>query len=181
MPFKLSSAKPTIAVIATTTVLICGCATQTHDCNAALVSAQAAGRAGQMLDTHQEGACSAQLEQAWQSGLNQYCEPQNGFDLAYRGETQPELCNQNAFVNAYRHGQVLFELQTEQADLEQRVAELEQQMDSGASDLQTELTRLRNRLITIQRDLPEWLTLARLEGFLIPQAVPDQPATTDSN
>ncbi|MEM7053237.1 MAG: hypothetical protein AAF446_01685 [Pseudomonadota bacterium] len=161
-------------------LMLVGCATPVPDCAGQIESATNQGRLGQALSADVPAACSAEAELAWQTALSEFCSPQTGFDTAYRGQPQATSCRQNAYMNAYSHGRMLFELQTEQAELEQRIAELSRIPDGNTAKQQRELTRLRNRLITIQRDLPEWLTLARLEGFLAPAAVPDQPATTDS-
>ena len=157
-------------------LMIGGCADQVVDCSNVIEDAASAGRAGQSLDAELPEVCRAEAEQAWQDELVESCQPQTGFDRGYQGQPQLQACTQENHQSAHRLGQLLFELEAEKAELEQQIADhpTEQRDDAAA------LTAMRNRLIVIERDLPEVETLARLEGFLPPAAVPDGTAADET-
>lgn len=152
------------------TLLLSGCA-ESPDCDRQAALAEAQGRSGQSLDSSPDAECEVVVEQAWQMGLAAFCRPQNGFETGHRGETAPDICQREDYLNAYRLGELLHDMQAEQADIERQIEALSATGDESAE----ELSALRGRLIVIQRDLPDLITLAQLEGWLPVSAIPDQP------
>ena len=151
-------------------LVLSGCA-EPPDCDQYVALAEARGQSGQALDPSPHAECEAVVEQAWQTGLAVLCQPRNGFEAGHRGDPAPDLCQQEDYLNAYRLGELLHDMQTEQADIEQQIEALNATGDEHAEALLT----LRGRLIVIQRDLPDLITLAQLEGWLPVAAIPDQP------
>lgn len=172
MPFNVSHKFSLCFLVCTMllALMLGGCA-ERPDCDQQAVLAEAQGQSGQALDPSPHAECEAAVEQAWQSGLDAFCQPQTGFEAGHRGEAAPELCQQERYLNAYRLGALLHEMQAEQAEIERRIEAL----STSEEPQQEDLRALRSRLIVIQRDLPDLITLAQLEGWLPVSAVPDQP------
>ena len=150
-------------------LLITGCAGP-PDCGESLAKAERAAEQRQPLASWVDAVdaeCRARAESRWAATLSEDCDPLYGFHAGY-SEIEPAAgCADPAFVEARNLGELLGEIEREQAGIEARLA---------AGELgEGERGRLRQRLIVIERDRPQIEALARIQGYLPPADVPEAP------
>ncbi|MCA1778300.1 MAG: hypothetical protein LC637_02620 [Xanthomonadaceae bacterium] len=120
------------------------------------------------LPTH----CHTPAIEVWRQSLRTECADLYAFDQGMAGKSLDLKCPGDGFISAWNLGQMLHDLNDEQQSIERRLAD--------QSALSAELRRdLRQRLVVIQRDLPQIQALARIEGFLPPAEIPEQPQSHD--
>ena len=113
-------------------------------------------------------SCRGAAEAAWAARLEAGCDPLFGFHAARTNLNRPVRCAGATFEEAWNLGGMLGEMERERVEIESKLA------SQDLSD--RERRRLRQRLIVIERDLPQLEALARMEGWLPPAEVPEGPA-----
>lgn len=150
-------------------VLVAGCA-GTRDCRDGIAAGQAAAQAreplGAWLSTVAP-ACRERARAAWSEPLAANCAPLYGFHAARNGLERPAGCAGVAFDEAWSLGEMLGRMAREQAAIDRR-------LQSDAVD-DRERAGLRQQRIAIERDRPQLEAIARMEGWLPPADVPEQP------
>jgi hypothetical protein len=155
------------AAAAALALLLAGCA-GTPDCGEPLAKAERAATERRPLaawigDVDTE--CRGRAEGRWTETLASDCEPLYGFHAGYSEIEAPSDCTGTAFVEARNLGELLGEIEREQARIEGR-------LDAG-SLADGERAQLRQRLMVIERDRPQIEALARIQGYLPPADVPE--------
>ena len=152
-------------------LLVAGCA-GTPDCSRSLTVAERAADDAQPLaswiDTV-DAECRAQAQARWSDPLASRCAPLFGFHAGYSETDASAECTDPAFSEARSLGELLGEIEHEQARVEARIA-------AGGLD-DGERAQLRQRLNVIERDLPQIQALARMQGYLPPADVPEAPGS----
>ncbi len=149
---------------------LAACASAPIDCSDSRTAAAAAGHGNGWLEPAIETAdpdCRTEAIDAWIGAAAALdCSTRFAFTAArLNRETDPN-CAAPAYVEAARLGAMIGELERERAEIETRLAD---------DALDTTARRdLRQRGITIDRDLPQLEALARFDDLLPPVAVPDR-------
>jgi hypothetical protein len=150
---------------------VAACAATSSDCSRELDAASGSGNEGRWLEFAIDGvdpACRNEATEAWLAAAGALdCSPRFAFAAARLGHEVDSACASTAYIDAARLGRMLGELERELAAID---AELEDQ--SLAATAQRDL---RQRRVTIERDLPQLEGLARFDDLLPPIAIPDQP------
>ncbi len=131
--------------------------------------------AGARVD--QPTACLEAFDAAYQAALADTCTAELGF---YRGmsaasERPPAACTDPNYVQAWLLGHTLAELRDQRAAIEARLQALAEGAPPARPEEHSELLQQQLR---IERDLPEFETLARMEGLMPPAEAP-RPAQGD--
>ncbi|MEM1081590.1 MAG: DUF2799 domain-containing protein [Pseudomonadota bacterium] len=164
----MTTARSLTLLLAWLALTLCGCVS-VPDCSSSLRNAEIDGQAGRPLDDSLDPACAAEARNAWQQGLTTYCSAANAFTTGHSGQAAAVVCDSDAYRKAYGLGALLHEKQTELSIIERDIARLEA---DTAHDHDDALRALRGRQVVIERDLPDLITLAQLEGWLPVSAVP---------
>lgn len=85
------------------------------------------------------------------------CSPTTGFEIGLAGDEAPAHCSEQAVQESYRLGHELGRMRRERDALRAR----SESLDAGE----------RARLRSLERDIPELETLARLEGLMAPAEI----------
>ncbi len=150
-------------------LLLSACASS-PDCDSAARSAKTDGAQGRPLPQAIDTDCRTDVEQAWEQGRETLCAPEQGFKTGHAGQSRPAACSAGAYQHAFELGALLYEKQSELAAIER---EIEQLSGSQAQPADDRLRVLRSRRVVLQRDLPDLITLAQLEGWLPVSSVPN--------
>lgn len=84
-------------------------------------------------------------KQGRSEGLEEFCQPQNGFDLGSRGGQYRGVCPaglEDSFVEAYRTGRHLYELESNVQSAARQIAYKKNQLDSLKRELAEKSSRL---------------------------------------
>lgn len=148
---------------------LAACASSPIDCSRDSDASRTAGQSGQWLASTIEAAdpaCRAAATEAWFNAAGALdCSTRFAFSAARLGHEIDSDCAAAAYVNAARLGAMIGELERERAAIEIQLAD--ENLDANAR------RDLRQRSITIDRDLPQLEGLARFDDLLPPAAVPD--------
>ncbi len=91
----------------------------------------------------------------WQDGANEYCQPNNAFEVGELGYGHSNICPahmQSAFTSAYRQGRQLYLARREIANLEHLIASRESRLDEvRALIVSTSTDQLNPELTVAQR------------------------------
>ena len=108
----------------------------------------------------------------WHKGVEQYCQPSNGFAAGERGSGYANVCPahlQNAFFDAYSEGRRLYLAQVEINTLRQEIYHKERHLDGVKQDLiDAETLLIEGDLTSLERRevLEETKALAQEQGAL---------------
>lgn len=150
---------------------LAACASTSSDCSRDADAARAAASEGRWLESALAGAnpdCTTQATESWLAAAGALdCSARFAFAAARLGREVDAACAASAYVDAARLGRMLGELERERAAVDAELAD-ERLATTARRDL-------RQRLITIDRDLPQLEALARFDDLLPPITVPDNP------
>ncbi len=164
-----------LMIVLLSAVLVPGCDpgdSRQSGCREAVEAGLAA--AGQRLPPEawfddQPPACHDAAIESWARLLAQQCDPLWAFHAGRNDQPVGEQCASPAFDSAWNLGQMIGELEREQATIKAAL-----QDETMAPHRHRELI---HRGIVIERDLPQLQALARFDGLLAPVPVPDAPVS----
>jgi len=91
----------------------------------------------------------------WNTGIREYCEPNNAFAIGERGSGHNNVCPadmQSTFITAYREGRKLHVAWIEVSNLERAISHTEQRLEQIKADLVSSATeQLNPQLTTAER------------------------------
>jgi len=149
---------------------LAGCTSAPTDCRPDIEAARTAGQTGQWLESAIATAgpdCRSAATDAWLESAGALdCSPRFAFAAARLGREIGADCTAASHVGAARLGAMIGELERERESIDAQLAD-----ESLVATMQRDL---RQRHITIDRDLPQLEALARFDELLPPAVVPDR-------
>ena len=153
-------------------VALTGCPGEPN-CRDAVQRGTELGQIGLPAEADRHGieiACLEAFEEAWSEAVAGYCLPENGFAIGYSDAVYYRVCREEEFDRNYRLGRTLWVLEVERENIQAQIESLEAGREPA---YENEPAELRSRLRMLERDIPELKTLARIQGLLDPEEIPE--------
>lgn len=144
------------------------------DCDAAAALGQAVGESGLPMDADRyevAPACHEHFDEGWEKGKTRFCDPENAFARGLSDTVYYGICDSREFRSDFELGRTLRVLRVEQEAIALQLDAIETgQFEPAESG---EPAYLRRRARTLERELADLETLARIRGLLEPAELPE--------